>query len=108
MRFDIHPRQTLPQLSENIYSETVEWNTQATHSAGLYAMLVDAMQPSAQTTHHPDLLVASVGGRRTNPVVARGVPLVYVTVAAPAPYQADTLHGVREMASGIAHQTRRR
>ncbi len=101
MRFDIHLRKNVRQRLAEISSQMALWDTRAPQSADLYSKLVDAIQPFAHTTHSHDLLVGGVDGSGDFPVITYGDSFVYATVAAATMYQADAVHGLRELDTGI-------
>jgi hypothetical protein len=77
------------------------WDVRATPSADHHVKLVDAIEPFSHTTDVGDLRIGGVDGSGDFPVVAYGDSFVYATVAAATLYQADAVHGLRELDTGI-------
>lgn len=101
MRFDIHLRQSVRQRLAAVSSQMAAWDSQAGESVHLHRKLVDAIQPFSHTTHVDNLLVGGVDGSGDFPVIAYGDSFVYATVSTVTLYEADAVHGLREVDTGI-------
>ena len=73
----------------------------AASGADLHRRLVDAIEPFEHTTHVPGLLVGGVDGSGDFPAVAYGDSFVYASVASAALYEADSVHGLKEVDRGL-------
>lgn len=101
MQFDIHTRRAVKQRLSDISSRMASWELSQTQSADFYPRLVEAIEPFAHTTKYHELSVGGVDGTGDFPVLAYGDSFVYATVAAGTLYQADALHGLREVDTGM-------
>jgi hypothetical protein len=101
MRFDIHLRQTMRQRLAGVSAQMAAWDARAIPSADLFSKLVDAIQSFPHKTQGGNLLVGGADGNGDFPMVVYADSFVYATVAAATLYQADSVHGLREVDTGI-------
>ena len=101
MRLDLHLRRAVRQRLADVSSQMASWDAQAPQSGDIFGHLVEAIRPFAHTTTPGDLHVGGVDGSGDFPVVAYGDSFVYATVAVATLYQTDSVHGLREVDTGI-------
>ena len=101
MRFDIHIRQSMRDRLADVSARMAMWDQQQPASPDLHRRLVDAILPFEHTTHVPGLLVGGVDGSGDFPAVAYADSFVYASVASAALYEADSVHGLKEVDRGL-------
>jgi len=73
------------------------WDQRQPPSRELHQRLVDAIEPFDHTVRSPGLLVGGVDGSGDFPAIAYADSFVYATVASATLYQADSVHGLKEV-----------
>jgi hypothetical protein len=101
MRFDIHIRQVMRDRLADVSSRMAAWDQQQPPSPDLHRRLVEAIQPFEHTTQSSDLFIGGVDGSGDFPAVAYADSFVYATLASATLYKSDSVHGLREVDSGL-------
>jgi len=97
MRFDIHMRKSMRDRLADVSTRMAAWDQRQPPSQELHQRLVDAIEPFDHTVRAPGLLVGGVDGSGDFPAIAYADSFVYVTVASATLYQADSVHGLKEV-----------
>jgi hypothetical protein len=98
MRFDVHLRRNVRDRLAEMSARMALWDRSAAASDDLMARLEAAIHPFDHATRAPGLVVGGVDGSGDFPALAYADSFVYASVAAGALYEADTVHGLREIA----------
>jgi hypothetical protein len=101
MRFDIHMRKSMRERLADVSTQMAAWDQRQPPSQELHQRLVDAIEPFDHTVSAPGLLVGGVDGSGDFPAIAYADSFVYATVASATLYQADSVHGLKEVERDI-------
>lgn len=101
MRFDIHIRQSMRDRLADVSASMAAWDQQQPASPDLHRRLVEAIEPFEHTTNALGLVVGGVDGSGDFPAIAYADSFVYVSVASAALYEADAVHGLKEIDRGL-------
>jgi hypothetical protein len=101
MRFDIHLRQNLRDRIADVSARMAVWDQAQPKFPDLHRRLVDGIEPFEHTIQASRLIIGGVDGSGDFPSTAYADSFVYASVASAVLYESNSLHGLREIASGL-------